>query len=109
LYELIQAQQLMLYPDANMRLAVSRAVAIETPRGWRISKATQSHKIDVIVALAMACHAAVTAQADPKSDYNIRALGGGDDAEDPNGQAVFRRMQMINHLRRHGMPANLLF
>ena len=109
LYELIQAQQLMLYPDANMRLAVSRAVAVETPRGWRISKATQSHKVDVIVALAMACHAAVTAQSDPKSTYDIRAFGGADDPEDPNGQAVFRRMQLINHLRRHGMPASLLF
>jgi hypothetical protein len=46
-----------------MRLAISRAVAIETPRGWKISKEKQSHKIDVVVALAMACHAAVEGQA----------------------------------------------
>jgi hypothetical protein len=59
LYELIQSGALVCYPDAAMRLAVSRAVAVETPRGWRISKATQSHKIDVVVALAMAAHAAV--------------------------------------------------
>jgi phage terminase large subunit-like protein len=59
LYELIQSANLILYPDAAMRLAVSRAAAIETPRGWRISKLTQSHKIDMVVALAIACHAAV--------------------------------------------------
>jgi phage terminase large subunit-like protein len=60
LFELVQGRNLVLYPDAGMRLAVSRAVAVETPRGWRISKEKQSHKIDVVIALAMACHAAVS-------------------------------------------------
>ena len=46
-----------------MRLAVSRAVALETARGWRIAKEKQSHKIDVVVALAMAAHACVQGQA----------------------------------------------
>jgi hypothetical protein len=63
LFELIQGKNLAIYPDAAMRLAISRAVAIETPRGWKISKEKQSHKIDVVVALAMACHAAVEGQA----------------------------------------------
>jgi hypothetical protein len=63
LYELIQGNNLRVYPDAAMRLAISRAVAIETTRGWRIAKEKQSHKIDVVVALAMACHAAVEGQA----------------------------------------------
>lgn len=35
LYELIQG--LVLYPDAAMRLAMTRTVAVETSRGWRIS------------------------------------------------------------------------
>jgi phage terminase large subunit-like protein len=60
LWELIESRGLILYPDAAMRLAASRAVAIESPRGWRIAKEKQSHKIDVIVALGMAAHAAVT-------------------------------------------------
>jgi hypothetical protein len=38
LCELISAQSLVLYPDAFMRLCASRAVAIEGPHGWRISK-----------------------------------------------------------------------
>jgi hypothetical protein len=37
-------------------------VAIETPRGWRIGKDRSSFKIDCVVALAMACYAAVKGQ-----------------------------------------------
>jgi hypothetical protein len=59
LYDLIKARNLIVYPDEDLRLAVQRAVAIEMPRGWKISKATASHKIDVVVALGMAALAAV--------------------------------------------------
>jgi phage terminase large subunit-like protein len=59
LYELIEARGLVAYSDPDIRLAISRAVAVETPRGWRIAKDKASHKIDVVVALAMAAHAAV--------------------------------------------------
>ena len=54
LYELIKGRGLAVYPDADMRLSVSRAVALETSRGWRIAKEKVSHKIDVVVALAQA-------------------------------------------------------
>jgi phage terminase large subunit-like protein len=64
LYELIQGQSIVFYPDAPMRLAASRAVALETPRGWRIGKQQQTHKIDLIVALGMAAWAAVQGQKD---------------------------------------------
>lgn len=55
-----------------MRLAMSRAIALETPRGWRISKEKQAHKIDVVVALAMAAYAAVKGQSEHtyNSDYS---------------------------------------
>jgi phage terminase large subunit-like protein len=46
LYELIKGRGLWAYADAHMRLAVSRAVALETSRGWRIAKEKASHKID---------------------------------------------------------------
>ena len=59
LYELIKSASLAAYPDADLRLAVQRAVAVEMPRGWKISKAAASHKIDVIVALAQAALGAV--------------------------------------------------
>jgi hypothetical protein len=45
----------VVYPSEALRLAISRAVAIETARGWRFAKEKQSHKIDAVVALAMAC------------------------------------------------------
>lgn len=72
LFDLIQSQAIILYPDANMRLAVSRAVAIETPRGWRIGKQNSAFKIDVIVALAMSAYAAVQAQGDSSFDTSWR-------------------------------------
>jgi Phage Terminase len=54
LFELIKSGNLVMYPDADIRLAVSRAVAKETSRGWRIGKDKQTHKIDVVIALGMA-------------------------------------------------------
>jgi phage terminase large subunit-like protein len=64
LFELIEGQNLVAYRDAAMRLALSRAIALETPRGWRIAKEKQAHKIDVVVALAMAAYAAVRGQSE---------------------------------------------
>ena len=61
-----------------MRLAISRAVAIETQRGWRIAKQVQSHKIDVVVALAMAAHAAVQGQSESYYNTNMDAWVGDD-------------------------------
>jgi phage terminase large subunit-like protein len=59
LFEAIKGSNLRVYPDDEIRLAVNRAVALETSRGWRIAKEKQSHKIDVVVALAMAALGAV--------------------------------------------------
>ncbi len=59
LYEVIKGGNLIAYQDDGIRLAISRAVALETPRGWRIAKEKASHKIDVVVALAMAALGAV--------------------------------------------------
>ncbi len=59
LYELVKDGAIAVYPDSDIRLAVQRCVAIEHPRGWKISKEKQSHKIDVVVALAQAALGAV--------------------------------------------------
>jgi hypothetical protein len=40
---------------------------VETSRGWRIAKEKAAHKIDVVIALAMAAHAAMTRQWDEES------------------------------------------
>jgi hypothetical protein len=59
LYELIKSGGIVLYPDADIRLALQRSVAVESTRGWRIAKDKTSHKIDVVVALGMAAVGAV--------------------------------------------------
>ncbi len=64
LYETIKGRNLVVYPDSDMRLAISRCVALETSRGWRIAKEKAAHRLDVIVALAMAVLGAVRGQAD---------------------------------------------
>ena len=70
LYELVKFSNLVLYPDAAMRVAVQRSVAIESPRGWRIAKEKASHKIDVVVALAQAALGAVS-EASEAAPLNI--------------------------------------
>ncbi len=59
LFDLVTGGNLAVYHSDQIRNAVLSAVAKETPRGWKISKEKQTHKIDAVVALAMACHAAV--------------------------------------------------
>jgi Phage Terminase len=54
LFDLIKAQSIVVYPDDEIKLAVQRTVAKETPRGLQLTKQKTSHKIDVVIALAMA-------------------------------------------------------
>jgi len=65
LYELVRSRNLIVYEDHDLRLAVQRAVAIETSRGSRIAKDKATHKIDVVVALAQAALGAVADAAEP--------------------------------------------
>jgi phage terminase large subunit-like protein len=71
LFELIKGRGLVVYADAALRLAVSRAIAVETARGWRITKEKSAHKIDVVVALAMAAHAAVHLRGDESIPFVV--------------------------------------
>jgi hypothetical protein len=60
LYELIRSRGIVAYPDDEIRLAVSRTISKETPRGYMLTKEKASHKIDVVIALAMAAQACVS-------------------------------------------------
>lgn len=81
LYELVKSRALHLYPDSDIRLAFSRAVAVESARGWKISKDKQSHKIDVVVALGMAAHAAV--EGGGRGGYTLDNVLGPDERPQP--------------------------
>jgi phage terminase large subunit-like protein len=77
LWELIESRSLRLYPDDAMRLAASRAIAVESSRGWRIDKTKQSHKIDTVIALGMAAHAAVTIYEPALPYFGVQSTSGG--------------------------------
>jgi phage terminase large subunit-like protein len=85
LYELLQGRALQLYPSPDIRLAMSRAIAIETARGWRIAKEKQNHKIDVVIALAMSALAAVRSPGESSYDPNFE---GWQDMPDPREQPM---------------------
>ena len=55
LLDLLKTGRMRLYPDAELREAAAKTIAIENSRGgWRLGKAKQSDRVDPIVSLAMA-------------------------------------------------------
>jgi phage terminase large subunit-like protein len=58
-FDLLNGKNLRLYPAADLRAQALNTVAIDAPRGFRIAKEKAAQKIDAIVALAMACCAAL--------------------------------------------------
>ena len=113
LFDLIESQGLVLYPDEAMRLSISRSIAIETPRGWRIGKDKGSHKVDVVVGLAQACYAAVRAQGEPAYDTSYRWVDGTPIGGQPEDDAArkaqeradadeFHAARLTSYLAAHG-------
>jgi len=56
---LLKSGSLIMYPDDEIRRHLLSAAVKESSRGWRLVKQKQSKKIDLAVALAMACQAAI--------------------------------------------------
>jgi hypothetical protein len=73
LYDLVRDRRLAVYPDAELRQHVLNAVAVATPRGWRLAKEKSSKKIDGAVALSFACVGANDAQSSGRS-WSISTL-----------------------------------
>jgi Terminase large subunit, ATPase domain len=96
LFEMLQGRTLVLYPNADIRLAMSRAIAIETSRGWRIAKEKQNHKIDVVIALAMSALASVRSPGE--SNYDSQYLGWSDTPSEvlTTGRRDFLGMRFIS-------------
>ncbi len=59
IFDLLTGRNLRLYPSEELRAQALSTVAVEGMRGWRIAKEKAGRKIDAIVALAMACVAAL--------------------------------------------------
>jgi phage terminase large subunit-like protein len=99
LYELIKGRNIVAYPDDAIRLALSRAVAVESARGWKISKDKQTHKIDVVIALAMASLSAIQTQSKYKYDCSMNWVNGSDDR---SAEQDFLAQRMQAHILRSG-------
>jgi phage terminase large subunit-like protein len=72
LYHLIKNQNLTLYHNPDLRKHIAQSVAKENPRGFRIVKSKASHKIDLAIALAMACLAATKSKLRRAGSYRPR-------------------------------------
>ena len=100
LFSLIKGRNLLVYPDREIRAAISRAIAIEGNRGWKIAKDRQSHRIDIVIALGMAALACVKAQNEPPYDYSYSGFGGGGD--DPYGTQSWQALRTALYLQSGG-------
>ena len=69
LFDLLTGRNLELYHSDELREHALNTVAVENPRGFRIAKEKASQKIDGIVALAMACVAAIDSRPQPLQIY----------------------------------------
>jgi hypothetical protein len=74
LYDLLKSRSLVLYPDDELRQQALHTIAVETPRGFRLAKEKASHKIDAIIALAMAAVAAIDANDDAQAAVLAAAM-----------------------------------
>ena len=96
LYDLIKARKIAFYQDDAIRLAMSRCVAIESGRGWKITKEKSSHHIDIVVATAMAAHACLQDAAQPEGivalfNRNPDVLNSGDHVAPAFGTNPYNR------------------
>jgi hypothetical protein len=59
LYDALVGRNLVLYADNELRQHALSTVGVEGVHGWRIAKEKASKKIDVIIALSLACVSAM--------------------------------------------------
>jgi phage terminase large subunit-like protein len=65
LYDAICGRLIRHYNDPTLNEHINNAVAIESPRGYRLAKEKTTRKIDAAVALSMAHWGALSKQAEP--------------------------------------------
>jgi phage terminase large subunit-like protein len=105
LFELINGGNLWLYPDPAMRRAVAQTVAKETPRGWRISKQSSAHKIDLVAALSFACFTCIEAQKGP--NFSLQEMLA-NEREQPPGEAALTDAERNHRWRQQQLAAYML-
>lgn len=86
LYDTVKERQIRCYKAKDLRQHVLNAVAVESPRGWRLAKEKTSRKIDGAVALSFAVLAATTGYRGPVSTESRARTGLGVDVVALRGQ-----------------------
>ncbi|MBA7565883.1 hypothetical protein ES695_12920 [Candidatus Atribacteria bacterium 1244-E10-H5-B2] len=81
LYDLIRGGNIVFYRHKELRKHLLSAKAQESNRGWRLVKRKASSKIDISIALAMACQGIVNSGIDTGGP-RVRWIGGDEDEED---------------------------
>jgi phage terminase large subunit-like protein len=69
LFDLLRGRNLRLYSSEDLRAQALATVAVESARGFRIAKEKSAKKIDAVVALALACVAAIEHRPQPLMIY----------------------------------------
>jgi phage terminase large subunit-like protein len=95
LLDLVKAKSLTVYPDDAIRRAVAGAAVKESTRGWYVCKSVRTSPVDVVVAMAMACLAAVK----NTSSYDLNALSGWDGSKTAaeNENEHIKRWEQANY------------
>lgn len=76
LWDTLRDETLLLYPDAGLREHCLNAVAVQTDRGWRLTKVKSSRKIDAAAALSFAVLHAVKARSSGRRSRMIDGTDG---------------------------------
>jgi hypothetical protein len=91
LYDAILSKSLVHCGDPELTEHITNAVAVETPRGFRLAKERTSRKIDAAVALSMAHHGAMGDVAG-MSPLVARTIGDLEEEEErPRGHLILER------------------
>jgi len=86
LFDLIKSQKISFYQSEEIRESLLHCKVVYSSRGWRIVKKSGTKKIDLAIALGMACYRANIAELD--SGIRIRAIGGSEEGESEGWQTV---------------------
>jgi phage terminase large subunit-like protein len=106
LLDLVTSRTLAIYADQQMRTAVSRCIVHESSRGWRLDKAKQQHHIDIVVALSMACLAAVRGQGESSYPSDLSWVSGPDPGSDADADAAAAKAFQEARFTRHVLASS---
>jgi phage terminase large subunit-like protein len=103
IWDLVTGGNLVAYPHEALREHVLNGVVVETPRGWRIAKEKARHKIDLLVALAMAADRCARAEAGEVQVYVDTGGTPGETVDDPLAVAALEAAEAQRLWREGGL------